>query len=249
MKEEIGEFISMTEFAKRMGCSITAVQKAINNGRIERCADRTIYWPTQSVAWEKNRNESQVRNGVVRHAPAEVMGFIESGGTIPDREEPDDEDFSDDDDDDGEEKPYRHPFAPKFGPDPYADSAMVAGSLGHERLRKERSTADLKELDYAVRSGQVVNKDIVVRARYAFCRTVRDAILNIPNRVSSEVGADISRYIEHLITSTVSEDVAATIIGRIDLGDVERIVSLAWTKESRYVLENIGKFENSNITT
>lgn len=245
MAEEIGEFISMTEFARRMKCTVSAVVKAINNGRIERCADKTIYWPTQSVAWEKNRKTSAVRGGVVRHAPKEVMEFIHGEGNSSEEDYPSD----DDEDDDGQVvvRKKRRPFAPSFGPDPYADPEPAEGSLGSARLRKENAMAGLRELELLKESGMVVNKEMVLRARFIFCRTVRDAILNIPERVSSEVGANISQYLEALITSTVGREVADTILARLDLSDVERVVKIAWTKESRNVLSNVREFETSDI--
>jgi len=55
------EWITPTEFARRVGVAQKNVLKAIANGRIEAGPNKKLDWKTQSIAWEENRDPSKER--------------------------------------------------------------------------------------------------------------------------------------------------------------------------------------------
>ena len=201
------EWISLSEFARRIGCAVGTVQKAITNGRIERRnGDKLIHWPTQSVNWEKNRDTSRIRNGVVRIAP-------NAGDPRPVIEEP-----------------------------------SVTTSMSKAKLVTAVATAEIKKLQAGKMANTLVDKNLVEKAQFVFCRTFRDAVMNIPDRVSSEVGANMTEYIRVLVTEVLGLDAAKKILEKVDQAEVERVINISWTKESRYVLEHIRDYESNGVT-
>lgn len=206
-KEATEDWISMNEFARRIGCSKGAVQKGFMNGRIERReSDKKFHWPTQSVAWNKNRNVSAVRNGVYRDAP--VPG--ESA------------------------RPVEEPSS--------------TTSMSKAKLVTAIATAEIKKLQAGKMANTLVEKSLVERAQFVFCRTIRDAIMNIPDRVSSEVGANITEYILSVVRASLGEENAKKVVANMEQSEIVRIINMAWTKESRYILEHIKDYESNEVT-
>jgi phage terminase Nu1 subunit (DNA packaging protein) len=106
--------------------------------------------------------------------------------------------------------------------------ASATPTLADARLAKEMYNAKLRELEYQRGSGVVIDKELVRTALFRFCRDTRDQILNIPDRVSASVAAEIAEYLEQ---KPQSEPVSPDAI--------ERIVRKAWDKESRHILERL----------
>ena len=52
----MGEKVSQSEFARRVGVTQPMVNKAIGSGRIQKTASGKIDWDSQSIAWEANRS-------------------------------------------------------------------------------------------------------------------------------------------------------------------------------------------------
>lgn len=61
------EIVTLREFARRIGVSLTAIQKGVKNGRIEAITDPEtgritgIDWDTQEAAWHANSKHPQKR--------------------------------------------------------------------------------------------------------------------------------------------------------------------------------------------
>ena len=53
---DLGEKISQSEFARRVGVTQPMINKAIGSGRIQKTASGKIDWDSQSIAWERNRS-------------------------------------------------------------------------------------------------------------------------------------------------------------------------------------------------
>jgi len=62
--DQAEEWVSLREFARRIGVAPNAVQKAIESGRIERRADKKIHWPSQSRAFRDYRDASKARDRI-----------------------------------------------------------------------------------------------------------------------------------------------------------------------------------------
>ena len=54
--------------------------------------------------------------------------------------------------------------------------------------------AELKRLDFEVKSGKLVEVDVVRKDTFELARRTRDAILAIPDRISAELASDSNRH-------------------------------------------------------
>jgi len=72
------EFVSQSDFARRMGVNLSTVKKALASGRIQKRKDGKIDWSVQSKLWKENADHSKYRgdeedqNGGGRSALANV---------------------------------------------------------------------------------------------------------------------------------------------------------------------------------
>jgi phage terminase Nu1 subunit (DNA packaging protein) len=60
------------------------------------------------------------------------------------------------------------------------------GTLKDARRRKELALAGLRELQLKQRQGELVSKVAVENQLFSLARTVRDTLLNVPDRVSGQ---------------------------------------------------------------
>jgi len=95
------------------------------------------------------------------------------------------------------------------------------------KIRKEVAAAQLKEIELAREKGQLLEKEQVKESIYKYARQIRDAVLSIPERVASDLAAQLG---------------AAYSSGKKPSdAELERIVRNSWQKESRAVLAAIDK--------
>lgn len=182
------DFITQTEFAKRIGVSQQAVWKAMKNGRIsKRPEDGKLNWNTEREKWYGNKDLAKVRE---HNAPA------------------------------GDDN---------------------SSSFNKAKLAKETFTAKLRQLEYEKEAGRLIPRDEVKISLFRFMRITRDAILSIPDRVSSELAARLVSHLKPLLVKHVGEKEANKILQDVDLQDIEKTVFRSWEKESREVLENLSK--------
>ena len=160
------EFVSVRQFADRAGVTLRAVQVAIQNGRI--AIDHTelkgktkkpyhfINYETEIQKWIEFRDESRKGRPTRRE-----MGK----GKQPTYKTPDDRDPVD--------------TAP-----PEIIENKSAGSYHKARAVRELFNAKTAELDYKVRTGELVNLE---KAKEIFINTglqIKQNLLNIPNRLA-----------------------------------------------------------------
>lgn len=124
-----------------------------------------------------------------------------------------------------------------------ADAQTIANMtpLGRAKLRKESATANLKEIELAVMQGKYLLSDDVNDAVFKFSRTVRDAVMSIPDRVGSEVAAKVRESVRVALLKELDEELANKCLKRFSDAEADRAVREAWAKESRDVLESIDK--------
>jgi phage terminase Nu1 subunit (DNA packaging protein) len=185
------DWVSLREFARRIGVTPNAVASAIKSGRIERRedGDKKIHWPSQSVAWSGDRDPSKVRE----NAP----------------EDPDEEEDAPGDDEEEEE-----------------EDSETARAFKRAKIRKEVAIAGLKELELKTARGEVVKAAHVRGAMAQFAIDVREAVMTIPDRVASELAAELAKKLPGL-----------------DLETARELVHRVWRRESRLVLERIARGE------
>lgn len=178
----MSELIGIREAARRLGVSDTAVHKAIKAGRVH-IAGRTeksqrplVAWPQAQTDWLANSDTSKrshvgSRGSPRRDAdPAPQVQLATSG-------RPDD------------------------APDqqaPAADAPMRGPSYAQSRAVREAYQARLAKLDFEQKSGKLVEVDKVKASAFKTARTVRDGLLNLPDRVAAELAHETDPAAVHL---------------------------------------------------
>lgn len=193
----VDEWVSLREFARRKGVQVSAVQSALSNGRIvRRDDDKKIHWPTQSKAWDDFRDPSKVRSNGKQDKPKFQVVEHEVIDLVAEEE-----------DDDG-------------------DIDEEGGSSGRGYLeakaRREIAMAGLKEIELEEAKGRLIKASVAKSAMTQFAIDVRDGIMTIQDRVSSELAAEL-----------------AGKQGQLDLETIKDVVQRIWKRESRKVLEAI----------
>lgn len=104
------------------------------------------------------------------------------------------------------------------------EEAEEGGSAFNKaKTRKAIAEAGLKEHDLAVAHGEMIKVSHATDAMARFATDVREAVMGIPDRVASEVAADICK-----------------VSSGIDIETAREIVYRLWRRESRKALESIG---------
>jgi hypothetical protein len=166
MSDTSRELISIREAGRRIGVSDTAVRKAIDSGRVK-VAGHTkggrpqLAWPDVKDDWLKNSDNGRRTHvgtqGGVNRTPDAVPAIV----------------------------------LPTIGDTPTAagdevDSNHTPG-LNESKAKKEKYLAEIARLEYEAKSGTLVEVSKVKEAAFKLARTVRDGLLNIPDRVSAEL--------------------------------------------------------------
>lgn len=90
--------------------------------------------------------------------------------------------------------------APALAPaddEPRPTPGGAAATFAQSRAIKEAYLARLAKLEFEEKSGVLVKADAVKNEAFKVARLVRDAMLNIPDRVSSELAADTEPFVVH----------------------------------------------------
>lgn len=158
--------LSFAEYAKHRGVSRAAVTYAVQQGRISVVLDpatgqRRIDPEVADQEWGTNTNGDMRRNGL------DARGRQPEPVVAP------------------SEPPQAAPREPSVG----ASSSQNVPSLTESRSIKEAFLARLAKIEYEERSGKLIPVDKVKVEAFKLARTVRDAILNIPDRISNELAS------------------------------------------------------------
>jgi len=188
------EWVSLRAFARRLNVRLSAVQKAIESGRVtairrNEAGRLTAIEVHQATAqWASNTDPAQAaRSGTAVQAPGHGNEYTpaEKAGATEGL-------FSDAAGQDGhQEKPTAGSESPAGG----GGSAGKKDEHGYlqERARSERFKAATAELEYLQRIGELVPTIEVREAEYERSRVLRDKLLNIPDRIATVVAAICER--------------------------------------------------------
>lgn len=77
------------------------------------------------------------------------------------------------------------------------ESGNPASSFAKSRAIKEDYLARLAKLEFEEKSGKLVEADQVKDEAFRVARTVRDSILNVPDRISAELAAESDAFKIH----------------------------------------------------
>jgi len=180
----MSELIGIREAARRLGVSDTAVHKAIKAGRVH-IAGRTekserplVAWPQVQTDWLGNSDSSKRSHVGSRGSPVRAND-PEPQVQLPTSSRPDEAQ---------EQSSAPASDMPRSGGPSYAQSRAV----------REAYQARLAKLDYEQRSGKLVEVDKVKASAFRTARTVRDGLLNLPDRVAHELAHETDPARVHL---------------------------------------------------
>lgn len=81
--------------------------------------------------------------------------------------------------------------------EPRTTPAAAAATFAQSRAIKEAYLARLAKLEFEEKSAALVKADAVKNEAFKVARLVRDALLNIPDRVSADLAADADAFTVH----------------------------------------------------
>ena len=203
----MSELIGIREAARRLGVSDTAVHKAIKAGRVtiagrtERSQRPLVAWPQTQADWLANSDTSKrshvgSRGSPRREAdPVPDVKLATSG------------------------KPDEAPAPP--------ESAAVGGddlpgrsggpSYAQSRAIREAYQARLAKLEFEERSGRMADVSKVKAEAFKVARTVRDGLLNLPDRIAHELAHETDPAKVHARLSDEIRIVLGGLSGRLML--------------------------------
>lgn len=104
-------------------------------------------------------------------------------------------------------------------PQPYASGADLpidAADYNASRAKKESYLAELARLEYEEKDGTLVNAEKVRKEAFGIARQVRDGMLNIPDRIASELAALTDQFEIH---NRLTEEIRKTLEGALKGSD------------------------------
>lgn len=208
----MSERISGMEFARREGVGETQIRRAIAAGRLERGADGLLDAAQVGTAWRNiNRRTARKREIETERAAPVVHPMMIDAAT--------DELPADD---------VQHVAPPpEHETVAQAVARIATASAPHTRAEAERIKENfyalLRELEYKIKSGQVVELEVVESEFYSAARTARDAWLNWPLTAGPILAADLGLEADR-VTGALTELVHAQIkrLGESEPGFAQR---------------------------
>lgn len=189
----MSDIVSVREFARRMGVSLPAVQKAVKTGRIDGVVGdngklKGIDWDTQKDAWTANSNPAQ-RRVRLAHTPEgeDATPFPAAEGTNRGG------------------RPRKDGQPPKGTPAPaptLEPDTSKGASLAEIKRAREAVNLQLDKLKLDVEKKKYVPADSVRRDLSYLAAIVKSAFLNIPDRVSAELAGISDHHAIHAILTT-----------------------------------------------
>lgn len=185
----MSELISIREYARRKGCSDTAVHKAIAagkivNGVIGEGRGKKINQTIADAEWEANSdttNERVTRSGKALHEPNE-------------KHKP--------------QKPKTDKAAEAAKVQPQADTSLAAAKRAQAVYK-----AKILELDMKQRQGQLVDRDQVYKSLFVAGQEVRSSLQAIPDRVIDNILAARTRNEAHKLLADAIADALEQLSG------------------------------------
>lgn len=180
----MAELIAIRETARRLGVSDTAVQKAIRAGRVF-VHSRNPQNNRPLMAWP------QVRDDWIANSTAAKRSHVGSRGA-PDR---------------ADERP-EVPLVTsnRMDEQKVPGEAVSKSGPGYAQSRavREAYMARLAKLEFEERSGKLVEIEKVKASAFKVARTIRDGLLNMPDRVAAELAHETDPVMVHqLLTAEI----------------------------------------------
>lgn len=191
--------MSQRAFARYMGVTLRAVQKALETQRIRLNENGKIDAEKATLEWERNTDESRKSFGDLSRRRPPPLGASTDGMEA---------------DDDGDEE------MPAAG----AREDQAVRDYRIERAKRERIRREREEAELAAYRGSLIDVAEAQRLAFTTFRTLRDAILNVPVRVKDLLAAEtdptrVESMLEHELAAALTQvDVDAILREQPDDG-------------------------------
>lgn len=161
----VSERISASEFARRADCDVKQVFRAIERGTLTRGDDRKLDAAQLALPWRRANRRTTQRGGQVSQDNSGKQGTAASV--------------------DEALRLFKQQAAA-------VTERVLNGASYADALRiKENYLALLRQLEYSIKSGAVIDLATAEQATFELFRSARDAWLNWPARVAPLVAADL----------------------------------------------------------
>lgn len=175
--------VSLREFGRSIGVSGEAVRKAIKSGRI----------PAAALGTNASNGRPEIRDpDLARRSWGDNTNAAKAHQASQPR---------------GDKRPAQPVQAPP--PDIPAGPAGTGAGANYAKARAVRETfaAKLAQLEYEEKSGSLIPVDQVKLAQHSQGMRVREAVLNIPDRVTAALAAALGREIDpHTVHVTLEAE-------------------------------------------
>lgn len=169
--------ITVKEFAAKMGVSVQAVHKAINQRRLVKSVRKS----KNGIVLDSKLAVTEWQDTLQRPSRSKViLGDAVVGG--------------------GESRRPAEPPIPQNAPEPADDDtqkikklANIKNSIAVQQLYK----AKLTQLEFEKRSGKLKSAELVNRELFALGKILKENLLNIPDRISAEIASMTDRTEVH----------------------------------------------------
>jgi hypothetical protein len=185
-KDDMSDVITVREFARRIGVSLTAIQKGVKTGRIEAITDAAtgkitgIDFESQAQAWTANSKAPQKRPNTI------------SGGRPRN---------------DGQ--PPAKPKAEKPQPNDEPPKQQSGMSMAEVQRARELVKLQLDNLKLREAQGELVRVDVVKSDMARLAAAVKAGLMNIADRVSAQIaGMSEPHEIHALLTDEINSAIS-----------------------------------------
>jgi phage terminase Nu1 subunit (DNA packaging protein) len=175
----MAELVPLREFGRMIGVSGEAVRKAVDSGRIPREA----------------MGEIVLKTGKTRPAIKNVQIAISSWGANTNENHA------------GQRGKVRADKAVEPEQREAKESPLPAGASGFAKAKAVRETfqAKLAQLEYEEKSGKLISTEKVRIAQFTQGQLIREAVLNMPDRIAAQLAAELGREISAHVVRTVMD--------------------------------------------
>lgn len=184
--------VGVRELARQIGCSHVLLLRLIKDGRMPQNKDGTIPLNAGLAAYENRKNTKPKKNAETKKGDEPKR----RGRKPKEKELPED---PSDDDSPEVEKP------PKLTSEKLISARDLTTQFNKARLAEKTYQAKLKEIEFRLKKGTLLERDDVEADASRTAAEVRERLTSIPVRVSALCERKTAREIEEVLTDAIQD--------------------------------------------
>jgi phage terminase Nu1 subunit (DNA packaging protein) len=194
--------MSIAEYSRHRGVSDMAVHRAINEGRItlhsDKLGKRYIDSEVADREWYANTDSAFARGEAAKSALERTADelFSEDGSEVGESE-------------DAEAGARKKTSKKRVKKAPAEEGVGIRKDLDSARAKRESYQAELARLKYEEQAGKLIDAEAVQNEAFKIARTVRDALMNLPDRVAAEFAGETNQFRIH---TRLSEEIRKALV-------------------------------------